>query len=98
LSDAAASSDELSSNVSSSSFIEDVSSSPPIAPSSLTDSSSEWLVRRSHHLHSPSDCYSPSTFTIIALSEPSSYRDAILYLEWQHMMVEEITTLEQTDT
>jgi hypothetical protein len=38
-SDAAASSDELSFDVSSSSFIEDVPSSPPVEPSSLTDSS-----------------------------------------------------------
>jgi hypothetical protein len=39
LSDAPASSDALSSNVSSSSFIEDVSSSPPVEPSFPTDSS-----------------------------------------------------------
>jgi hypothetical protein len=41
LSDAPASSDEVSSDVSSSSFIEDVPSSLSIEPSSLTDSSSE---------------------------------------------------------
>jgi hypothetical protein len=48
LSDAPASSDELSSDVPSSSFIEDVPSSPPIAPSSPIDSSPEQLVRCSH--------------------------------------------------
>jgi hypothetical protein len=50
LSDAPASSDQLSSDVSSSSFIEDVSSSP-IEPFNLTDSSLEWLIRCSHRLH-----------------------------------------------
>jgi hypothetical protein len=39
--DALAFSDELSSDVSSSSFTEDVSSSPPVEPSSLIDSSLE---------------------------------------------------------
>jgi hypothetical protein len=39
LSDAPASSDGLSSDVPSSSFIEDVSSPPPVEPSSPTDSS-----------------------------------------------------------
>jgi hypothetical protein len=70
LSDAPASSDELSS---------DVPPSPPIEPSSLTDSSLEQLVRCSHCLHRPPDCYSPSAFTTIALSESASYRDAILH-------------------
>jgi hypothetical protein len=41
LSDAPASSDELSSDLPSSSFIEDVSSSPPVEPYSLIDSSPE---------------------------------------------------------
>jgi hypothetical protein len=41
LSDALASSDELSSDVSSSSFTEDVPPSPPVEPSSLIDSSPE---------------------------------------------------------
>jgi hypothetical protein len=41
LSDASASLDELSFDVPSSSFIEDVSSSPPVEPSSLTNSSPE---------------------------------------------------------
>jgi hypothetical protein len=48
--DAPASSDQLSFDVSSSSFIEDVSSSP-IEPFNLTDSSLEWLIRCSHRLH-----------------------------------------------
>jgi hypothetical protein len=40
-SNASASSDELSFDVPSSFFIEDVTSSPPIEPSSMTDSSPE---------------------------------------------------------
>jgi hypothetical protein len=80
--DAPASSDELSFDVSSSSFIEDVPSSPPVEPSSLTDSSLEQLIRHSHRLCQPPDCYSHSAFTATALSEPASYRDAILHSEW----------------
>jgi hypothetical protein len=98
LSDAPASSDELSSDVPSSSFIEDVLSSPPVEPSSLIDSSPEQLVRRSHHLRRPHDYYSPSAFTTNVLSEPTSYRDATLHPEWQHTMAEEIAALEQTVT
>jgi hypothetical protein len=98
LSDAPVSSDELSSDVPSSSCIEDVSSSRPVEPSSLTDSSSEQLVRRSHRLRRPPDCYSPSAFTATALSEPASYRNAILHLEWQHAMAEEIAAPERTGT
>jgi hypothetical protein len=41
LSDTPASSDELSSDVPSSSFVEDMPSSPSVDPSSLVDSSSE---------------------------------------------------------
>jgi hypothetical protein len=66
----------------SSSFIEDEPSSPPVEPSSLIDSSPEQLVRRSHRLHRPHDCYSHSTFTTTTLSEPASYHDAILHSEW----------------
>jgi hypothetical protein len=98
LSDVSAFSDELSSDVPSSSFIEDVSSSPPIESSSLINSSLEQLVRRSHRLRRPTDCYSPSVFTDTALFEPASYRDAILHPKWQHVMVEEIAVLEQTGT
>jgi hypothetical protein len=90
--DAPASSDELSSDVPSSSFIEDVQSSP------IEPSSPEQLVRRSHRLHRPPDCYSPSAFTVTDLSEPASYRDAILHPEWQHVMAEDIVALEQTST
>jgi hypothetical protein len=91
LSDTPAFSNELSSDVPSSSFSEDVPSSPPIEPSS-----SEQLVRRSHRLCTPPDYYSHSTFTTTALSEPASYHDDILHLEWQHAMAEEIAALEQT--
>jgi hypothetical protein len=49
-SDAPASSDELSFNVPSTSFIEDVQSSPLVEPSSLTDSTLKQLVRHSHRL------------------------------------------------
>jgi hypothetical protein len=83
LSDAPAFSDGLSFDVPSSSFIEDVSSSfPPIEPSSPIVSSLEQLVRHSHHLRRPPDCYSPLAFTITALSEPASYHNAILPPEW----------------
>jgi hypothetical protein len=68
LSDAPSSSNALSFDVTSSSFIEDVSSSPPVEPSSPTNSSPEQLVRRSHRLRRPPDCYSPSAFTVTALS------------------------------
>jgi hypothetical protein len=97
LSDVPASSDELSSDVPSS-FIEDVSSFPPVEPSSSIDSSPEQLVRRSYRLRRPSDCYSTSAFTVTALSEPTSYRDAILHPEWQHAMTDEIVAFERTGT
>jgi hypothetical protein len=54
--DAPTFSDKLSFDVPSFSFIEDVSSSPPIEPSSPTDSSLEQLIRCSHHLRRPPDC------------------------------------------
>jgi hypothetical protein len=53
LSNAPSSSDELSSDVSSSSFIEDVPSSPSVEPSSPTDFSPEHLIIHSHRLHRP---------------------------------------------
>jgi hypothetical protein len=89
-SDAPASSDELSFDVTT--FIEHVPSSSPVE-SSLTDSSPKQLVRRSHRLRRPPDCYSPSAFTVTALSEPASYRDAILHPKWQHAMAKEIAAL-----
>jgi hypothetical protein len=98
LSDVPASSNELSSDVSSSSLIEDVPSLPPIESSSPIDSSLKQLVRRSHCLHRPPDYYSRLTFIITALSEPASYCDVILHLKWQHVMVEEIAALEQINT
>jgi hypothetical protein len=76
LSDPPAFSDELSSDVPSSSIIEDVPS-PPVEPSSPPNCSPEQLVRRNHHLRRPPDCYSPSVFIATALSEPTSYHDAI---------------------
>jgi hypothetical protein len=98
LSDAPTSSDELSSDVPSSSFFEDVPSSPPVEPSSSIDSCLEQLVRCSHCLRRPPDCYSSSAFTTTVLSELAFYHDAILHLEWQHTMVEEIAALEWTST
>jgi hypothetical protein len=95
--DALASSDELSSDMSSSSFIEDVPSSPPIE-SSPVDFSPEQLIRHSHCLRWPPDYYSPSAFTATAISEPASYRDATLHLEWQYAMDEEIASFERTVT
>jgi hypothetical protein len=53
-----------------------VPSSPPVEPS-LTDSFPEQLVRRSHRLRRPSDCYSPSAFTTTTLSKPPLYHDVI---------------------
>jgi hypothetical protein len=97
LSDAPASSDELSSDVPSS-FFEDVPSFPPVESSSPIDSSPEPLVRRGHRLQRPLDYYSPSAFTATTLSKQPYYRDAILHLKWQHVMAEEIAALERIDT
>jgi hypothetical protein len=58
-----------------------VSSSPPVESSSPIGSSLEQLLRRDHRLRRPPDCYYPSAFTATALSEPTSYRDAIFYPE-----------------
>jgi hypothetical protein len=80
--DTPASSDELSSDVSSSFFLEDVSSSLPVEPSSSIDSSPEQLIRCSHRLRRPPDYYSHSAFTVTALSELASYHDAILHPKW----------------
>jgi hypothetical protein len=81
LSDAPASSNEVSSDVTSSSFVEDVPSSPSVEPSFPTDSSLEQLIQHSHCLRQPPDYYSPSAFIVTALFEPTSYCDAILYSE-----------------
>jgi hypothetical protein len=93
LSDAPTSSNALSSDVPSYSFIEDVPSSPPVEPSSP-----EQLVRRSHRIRRPPDYYSPSASTTTAISEPASYRNDILHPQWQHAMAEAIAALEWTDT
>jgi hypothetical protein len=87
------SSAELSSDVSSSSL--DVSSSPPVVSSSPIGSSLEHLLGRGQCIRRPPNCYSPLTFTATALSEPASYRDAILHPEWQHVMAEQIASLER---
>jgi hypothetical protein len=96
LSDAPTSLTELSSDVSSSSL--DVPSSPPAASSSPIGSSPEQLLGRGQRIRWPPNYYSPSAFTATALSEPASYRDAILHPEWQHTMAEEIAALERTVT
>jgi hypothetical protein len=59
----------------------DVSSSPPAVSSSLIGSSPEQLFGHGQRIRRPPNCYSPSTFTTTALSEPASYRDAILHPE-----------------
>jgi hypothetical protein len=87
---------ELSFDVSSSSL--EVPSSPPVASSSPIGSSPEQLLGRGQRIRRPPNCYSPLSFTAIALSEPASYRDAILHPEWQHAMAEEIAALERTGT
>jgi hypothetical protein len=95
LSEVPTSSVELSSDVSSSSL--EVPSSPPIASSSPIGSSLEQLLGHGQCIRRPPNCYSPSAFTDTALSEPASYRDAIIHPEWQHVMAEKIVALEQTD-
>jgi hypothetical protein len=90
------SSPEHSCDVSSSSL--EVPSSPPVASSSSIGSSSKQLSGHGQCIHRPPNCYPPLAFTATALSEPASYRDSILHLEWQHVMAEEIATLERTGT
>jgi hypothetical protein len=89
---------QMSSSNVPSSFVEDASSSPFVEPSSPVDSSSEQLIRHGHLLHRPPNYYSPSAFTVTALSKPASYCNAILHLEWQHMIAEQIAALEWTGT
>jgi hypothetical protein len=75
-----------------------VSSSPSVKPSYPDYSTPEQLIRCSHRLHQPPNFYSPSAFTVTTLSELASYHDVILHPEWQNTMVEEITSLERSDT
>jgi hypothetical protein len=96
LSEVPTSSAELSSDVSSSSL--EVPSSPPVASSSLIGSSPEQFLGRGQRIQRPPNCYSPSAFIATTLSEPASYHDVILHLEWQHVMAEEIAALERTGT
>jgi hypothetical protein len=65
-------SDELSSNVPSSSFVDDVSSSPSVDPSSPADSSLEQLIRCSHRIRLP------LTITLCLLSQPLLFLDQLL--------------------
>jgi hypothetical protein len=71
------------------------SSAEPFFPATSTP---EPSLRSSHRLHQPNNWYSPATFVATALPKPTSYHDAILHQEWQHVMVEEITALERTST
>jgi hypothetical protein len=86
LSEVPISSAELSSDVSSSFF--EVPSSPPVVSSSPIGSSPEQLLGCGQRICRPPNYYSLSAFTATALSEPASYRDAILHQEWQHAMAE----------
>ncbi|WVZ90815.1 hypothetical protein U9M48_037077, partial [Paspalum notatum var. saurae] len=63
----------------------------------------ERLLRRDHRSRQPVDRYGfgPVTwqgFAGTVLSEPLSYRDAILHPEWQLAMAEEIAAFERTGT
>jgi hypothetical protein len=80
LSEVSTSSAKLSSDVSSSSL--EVPSSPLVTSSSPIGSSLEQLLGRGQCIRRPPNYYSPSAFTATALSEPASYRDAILHSEW----------------
>ncbi|WVZ72432.1 hypothetical protein U9M48_020896 [Paspalum notatum var. saurae] len=66
-------------------------------------SSSEQLLGRGHRSRQPVDRYGFGRvtwqgFAGTVLSKPLSYRDAILYPEWQLAMAEEIAALERTGT
>ncbi|WVZ83338.1 hypothetical protein U9M48_030497 [Paspalum notatum var. saurae] len=68
-----------------------------------TASSFEQLLGRGHRSRQPVDRYGFGRvtwqgFAGTVLSEPLSYRDAILYPEWQLAMAEEIAALERTGT
>ncbi|WVZ81453.1 LOW QUALITY PROTEIN: hypothetical protein U9M48_028828, partial [Paspalum notatum var. saurae] len=85
------------------------SRSAPTPPEPTSDepspaaSSPEQLLRRGHRSRRPVDRYGfgPVTwqgFAGTVLSEPLSYRDAILHPEWHLAMAEEIAALERTGT
>ncbi|WVZ71258.1 hypothetical protein U9M48_019867 [Paspalum notatum var. saurae] len=66
-------------------------------------SSPAQLIHRGHRSRQPVDRYgfgrvTWQCFAGAVLSEPLSYRDAILHPEWQLAMAEEIATLERTGT
>jgi hypothetical protein len=79
LSEVPTSSTDLFSDVSSSSL--DVSSSPLVASSSPIGSSLEQLLGSGQCIRRLPNCYSHSTFTTTALSEPASYHDTIFHSE-----------------
>ncbi|WVZ70965.1 hypothetical protein U9M48_019594 [Paspalum notatum var. saurae] len=83
--------------------------SAPTPPEPTSDepspaaSSPEQLLRRGHRFRQPIDRYgfghvTWQGFAGTILSEPLSYRDAILHPEWQLAMAEEIAALERTGT
>ncbi|KAK1653869.1 hypothetical protein QYE76_071674 [Lolium multiflorum] len=55
-----------------------------------------------HHLRArprpPPNRYSPTHYSLSAVLEPTSYRDALAHPEWQLAMAEEIGVLERTGT
>jgi hypothetical protein len=46
----------------------------------------------------PPDFYSPSSFSVSDVSEPTTYREVVAHPEWQLAMAEEISALERTCT
>jgi len=37
-------------------------------------------------------------FTVVALGEPTTYREVVIHPDWQHATVEEIAAMERTST
>ncbi|WVZ99340.1 hypothetical protein U9M48_044661 [Paspalum notatum var. saurae] len=74
-----------------------------IPDTAIAHISSRLLLGRGHRSRQPVDRYGFGRvtwqgFAGTVLSEPLSYRDAILYPEWQLAMAEEIAALERTGT